>query len=89
MKPVVHTTTTYVAVDGTEFAPPSMTIGEASDALKRIDAIDKMFEGASGWGSWMVMCANEREGLVDRLRGYGVEVEHKYQARTADGQRTD
>lgn len=66
-----------------------MTLGEGADALKRIDEIDQMFETAAGWGSWMVSCANEREALVNGLRANGVLVEHRYQARTADGGRTD
>lgn len=65
------------------------TIGWAADALARISAIDADFEGATGWGSWMISCANEREGLVDRLRANGVEIEHRFQARTSDGGRTD
>lgn len=54
------------------------------EAVKRIAEIDAMFEGATGWGSWMVMAANEREALADRF-GF----EQKYQARTASGGRTD
>ena len=53
-------------------------------AQERIAEIDAMFEAATGWGSWMVMAANEREALAD-LFGF----EHKYQARTASGARTD
>lgn len=62
---------------------------ETSYVLKRIDEIDKMFAAVTGWGSWMIMCANEREALVDRLRADGVHVEHKFQARTSDERRTD
>ena len=54
------------------------------EAAKRVAEIDAMFEGATGWGSWMLMAANEREALADRF-GF----EHKYQARTASGGRTD
>lgn len=57
-----------------------MTIEEAK---VRVAEIDKMFEAATGWGSWMVMCANEREALADCF-GF----EHKYQARCG-GRRTD
>lgn len=60
-----------------------------TEALRRIAEIDAMFGSATGWGSWMVMCANERERLVDRLQAEGVQVEHKYRARTSDGGRTD
>jgi hypothetical protein len=61
---------------------------EMSDPrLARITEIDLMFAEASGWGSWMVMCANEREALVDALKRDGHEVEHKYQARTGTGRR--
>lgn len=54
------------------------------EAVVRIAEIDAMFEGASGWGSWMVEAANEREELANRF-GF----EHKYLARTAAGGRTD
>lgn len=53
-------------------------------ATRRIAEIDKMFESANGWGSWMVECANEREALADM---FGLP--HKYQARTGGGGRTD
>ena len=36
-------------------------------AKARIAEIDKMFAEATGWGSWMVMCANEREVLASQL----------------------
>lgn len=58
------------------------------EAIIRIAEIDRMFEDATGWGSWMVMCANERECLVDMLRGRGITVAHKWRARTAEGDRT-
>jgi hypothetical protein len=61
-----------------------------AEAQRRISEIDKMFEGATGWGSWMVMAANEREDLVDRLNSqYKMGLKHKHQARTASGARTD
>lgn len=53
----------------------------ADDALKRISEIDAEFEQATGWGSWMVMVANERERLVDDLRANGYQIEHKNVAR--------
>lgn len=65
---------------------PGTTPGQA---LARIADIDKMFEDATGWGSWMVMCANERERLVDWLNTQGVAVSHKYLARTESGERVD
>jgi hypothetical protein len=34
-----------------------------AEAKRRIHELDKMFEEATGWGSWMVMAANEREDL--------------------------
>lgn len=47
--------------------------------IARIAQIDAMFEEATGWGSWMVDCANERASLVDRLAKYDdTIVEHKY-----------
>jgi len=61
----------------------------AAKDYERIAEIDAMFEEATGWGSWMVMAANEREGIVNRLRAEGYDVQHKYQARTASGARTD
>jgi hypothetical protein len=57
--------------------------------IARIAEIDAMFAAATGWGSWMVECANEREGLVNRLNAEGRQIEHKYQARGGNGQRTD
>jgi len=66
-----------------------MTEEQRDEAMDRIAQIDAMFERATGYGSWMVMSANEREDLVDRLRANGVMVEHKHQARLADGSRTD
>ena len=59
------------------------------EKLARIATIDNNFEMATGWGSWMVMCANEREELVNKLNKAGYQIEHKYQARTSDGERTD
>jgi len=53
-------------------------------AKARIAQIDAMFEGATGWGSWMVMAANEREELATHF-----SLPQKYQARTASGGRTD
>jgi hypothetical protein len=50
---------------------------DAHAALQRIAEIDAEFEQATGWGSWMVMVANERERLVDDLRENGYRVEHK------------
>ena len=49
----------------------------------RIAEIDAMFEAAKGWRSWMVMLANEREELANKLG-----VPHKWQARCG-GRRTD
>jgi len=57
--------------------------------LKRIREIDHDFEGATGWGSWMVECANEREELVNTLKALGLTVPHKYQARDKNGNRVD
>jgi len=59
-------------------------VAEKKKALARIAEIDAMFADAKGWGSWMVSAANEREALAD---AWGVE--HKHQARTASGGRTD
>lgn len=53
------------------------------EARTRVTEIDAMFEGNSGWGSWMVMAANERERLADKF-GF----EQKYNARCGD-RRTD
>lgn len=62
-----------------------MTRAEILAAKARIAEIDELFGTASGWGSWMVMAANEREKLVDRLRRVGGSVEHKWLARTETG----
>ncbi len=60
-----------------------------AEAKRRIAEIDAEFEAAKGWGSWMVMVANEREDLVDRLNSqWGEKIEHKWQARCG-GRRTD
>ena len=58
-----------------------MTEEQRDEATDRIAQIDRMFEDAGGWGSWMVTAANEREALVNCLRRDGVAVEHKYVAR--------
>ena len=66
-----------------------MTHQEIIDgALARVAEIDKWFEEANGWGSWMVGMANEREGIVNALLRCGVKIEHKWQARCG-GKRTD
>lgn len=54
------------------------------EAIIRVGEIDKMFADATGWGSWMVSCANEREALADEFN-----LTHNYQARTSSGGRTD
>ena len=59
------------------------------EKLAFIDQLDLKFEAASAWGSWMVMAANERERLVNELRVAGINIEHKWLARTASGGRTD
>lgn len=56
---------------------------EREAAITRIAEIDKLFEVATGWGSWMVMCANEREALADKFN-----LPHNYQAR-CNGRHTD
>lgn len=53
----------------------------------RIAEIDMMFKDVTGWGSWMVMAANEREQLVDALRKEGHAIDHKFQARSGNGAR--
>lgn len=53
-------------------------------ALKRIKEIDQMFEEATGWGSWMVGLANEREALANKF-----DLPHKNLARTEAGHPTD
>jgi len=56
-------------------------------AQERIAEIDAMFEKSTGWGSWMVSAANEREAMVNKLRADGILMPHKYQVRTASGGR--
>ena len=51
----------------------------------RIAEIDEMFKGSTGWGSWMVEASREREEIVERLRGEGFALAHKYLARTESG----
>jgi hypothetical protein len=57
--------------------------------ILRIAEIDDWFAEATGWGSWMVNAANEREGLVNALRKEGHQIEHKHQARSGTGGRVD
>ena len=57
--------------------------------LARIAEIDEFFESATSYGSWMVMCANEREELVNQLQAQGHDIEHKYLARSGGGGRVD
>jgi hypothetical protein len=57
--------------------------------LARVAEIDAAFESATGWGSWMIVYANEREEIVNRLRANGHDIAHKYLARNDDGSRTD
>jgi hypothetical protein len=52
------------------------------EAKQRVAEIDTLFEHATGWGSWMVMAANERERLADKF-GF----EHKWQARCGEEKR--
>lgn len=61
-----------------------MTYTAKEQAIERIRKIDAMFDGATGWGSWMVGCANEREALATE---YGLP--QKYQARNGGGSRTN
>lgn len=57
------------------------------ERFQRVAEIDRMFDEAKGWGSWMVSVSNERRILVNQLRNEGYVVEHKHQARTASGGR--
>lgn len=60
---------------------------DEADKIKRVAEIDAMFDEATGWGSWMVMAANERESLVNQLKAAGYVIEHKWQARDESGGR--
>lgn len=60
-----------------------MTHQSKDQELERIAEIDAMFEAATGWGSWMVMAANERESLANK---HGLP--HKHLTRTSAGERT-
>lgn len=62
---------------------------ECKTMVERVEQLDAMFSDASGWGSWMVECANERETLMKKLAEHGVMIEHKYQARSSCGGRVD
>ena len=62
-----------------------MTQEEQDAALKTIAQYDEMFDRATGWGSWMVGAANDRERLVNKLNANGHSIEHKHLARTAEG----
>lgn len=56
---------------------------------ERIASIDKMFEEATGWGSWMSECSSERRGLCRQLRAMGLAAEDKFVLRTASGAISD
>ena len=56
--------------------------------LTRIAEIDAMFAAATGWGSWMVSCSNERKGLVNALNNEGHAIAHNFQVRTHGRART-
>jgi len=61
-----------------------------AETMVRLAEIDEMFEKATGWGSWMVSVANEREALVNSAnKRWGSSLEHKWLARTASGAHTD
>lgn len=66
-----------------------MTYAEKAAARIRIAAIDALFDSATGWGSWMVSAANEREALVARLQAAGEAIEHEHLARNMWGGRID
>lgn len=68
---------------------PSEVHAAQQAALDRIADIDRAFAESASWGSWMVQCANEREGLVNQLREAGVDIAHQHLARTTDGAPTD
>ncbi|MFN7883207.1 MAG: hypothetical protein ACK5PF_09375 [bacterium] len=72
-----------------EFVAEGAMSDKALLAKLRIAEIDEWFAEATGWGSWMVEAANEREGLVNGLRQEGYLIEHKYQARSSTGGRVD
>jgi hypothetical protein len=56
----------------------------------RIAEIDKMFEDAKEWRSWMVSFANEREAIINSAnKRWGLNLEHRWLARTGSGGRTD
>jgi len=67
----------------------SLTESERATAMDRVQQIDILFENASGWGGWMVMCANEREALVNKLRADGTMIGHKYLARASNATPVD
>lgn len=60
------------------------------DTMTRLAEIDKMFEDAKGWGAWMVSVANEREAMVNSAnKRWGLNLEHKWLARTGSSAHTD
>lgn len=72
----------HVTQNEKDMCPTCHEQGKA-EAIERVAKIDAMFESATGWGSWMVECANEREDLATK---FGLP--QKYQARCG-GRRTD
>ena len=64
-----------------------MTEFNIGAAQLRVIQIDAMLEDQTGWGSWVVEAANERENLVNQLRLKGYDVKHKHLSRTSNGGR--
>ena len=84
-----HTYACGSCLEAAAGAGVSITIDDATVAkLERITQIDFMFDAATGWGSWMVTAANDRERLVDDLQAAGWPVTHDNLARCG-GERTD
>ena len=61
----------------------------AEEIKARVAAIDRMFEEATGWGSWMSEASAERRGLVRKAAVCGVKIEPKWELRTSDGRLSD
>lgn len=56
---------------------------------QRIAEIDKMFEEATGWGSWMSEASAERRGLVRDAKRLGYTIPDKWVLTCSDGTISD
>ena len=68
---------------------PFTSAADYADMNERLAAIDKMFEEASVWGSWMAEASSERRDLCRAYRRIGIAIKDKWELKTADGRLSD